>query len=215
MVDGMIRRSVRARFRRLYWIPPDVVVSPTIFVPNHHGWHDGYVMYHALTALNLRFHDWIAEYDAFPMFGKVGGMPFPENDLNRRTQTIRKTMRLMAQEKHSLLLFAEQHLHRGPQVWPMGRALELLAEKVPGVQVVPVAVRYDLSIHERPECYLKFGKPVEGGPDLPHRTRLALLTEMDRLETTLRLEPEVFQVLAKGTLDVNERWDVRRIRQKK
>ncbi len=214
MVDGMIRRSVRGRFRQVYWIPPESVGHPTVFVPNHHGWHDGYLMYHALSALNLRFLDWITEYDAFPLFGKVGGMPFPANDSNRRVQTIRKTIRLMKSEKRSLMLFGEQQLHRGPQVWPMGGALELIVKKVPDCQVVPVAIRYDMSTHERPEAYLKFGKPIELGPDLLHRTRLSLMREMDRLETTLRLDPELFQVLAKGTFDVNERWDMRRIRPK-
>ena len=215
LVDRMIRRSVRTRFRKVYWIPPEEVHTPTIFVPNHHGWYDGYLMYHALTALNAPFKDWITEFDAFPLFGKVGGMPFPANDPSRRIATIKKSVRLMKQENLNLLLFAEQHLHRGPQVLPLGGALELIVRKVPNCRVVPVAIRYDMSMHERPEAFLKFGSALPDAEDILRKTRLAILNEMDQLEAKLRIQPEAFQVLVTGTLDVNERWDMRRVLPKK
>ena len=121
----------------------------------------------------------------------------------------------MKEEHLNLLLFAEQHLHRGPQILPLGGALDLLVRKVPDCKVVPVAIRYDMSLHERPEVYLKFGSAVKGHEDIQLKTRLAILNEMDQLETKLRIDPEAFRVLATGTLDVNERWDMRRLLHKK
>src|SRR5665213_1220055 len=122
VVDQMIRRTVRKRFRCVHWIrPASAPQEPCILVPNHHGWHDGYVMYHAVTALNLRTVDWIQEFDAFPLFARVGGLPFPLNDATRRAATIRRTIRLMNAEKRNLLLFAESNLHPPPEVVSFGR----------------------------------------------------------------------------------------------
>jgi len=210
----MIRRSVRRVFRNVYWIRPETpVAEPAIFVPNHHGWHDGYLMYLALSALKLEnpFHDWIQEYEAFPLFGRVGGMPFPADDAGRRAATIRQTIRWMREERRNLLLFAEGVLHRPPELLPFGKSLELVASKVPDTKVVPVAIRYEHSLHERPEATLLFGSPMPPGPDLAARTRLQVAALLDRLAAILALEPERRQILHPGTPDVNERMDMRRL----
>jgi 1-acyl-sn-glycerol-3-phosphate acyltransferase len=213
-VDAMIRRSVRRTFRNVYWLPPEgPVPEPAIFVPNHHGWHDGYLMYLALSALGLQnpFHDWIQEYDAFPLFGKIGGMPFPADDAGRRAATIRRTIRGMREENRSLMLFAEAILHRPPELLPFGKSLELVAGKVPGVTVIPVGIRYEHNVHERPEASLLFGAPMTPGPDLSARTRLEVAALLDRLAAIRAVDPERLRVLHPGTLDVNERMDMRRI----
>lgn len=210
----MIRRSVRRAFHTVYWCPPTFEIQePAIFVPNHHGWHDGYVMYLALSRLGLRnpFHDWIQEYDAFPLFGRVGGMPFPQGDAGRRAMTIRQTVRHL-RDGHNMMLFAEGVLHRPPELLAFGKALELLAKQVPNAQIVPVAIRYQHAMHERPEAYLAFAPPVAPGPDLCFRTRLEVAAALDRLAVMMAVQRENLQVLHPGTLDVNERWDMRRLR---
>ncbi len=208
----MIRRSVRKGFRGVYWIPPSEPLNqPSILVPNHHGWHDGYVMYHAITKLGLPTLDWIQEFDTFPLFASIGGMPFPADDPTRRAQTIRRTIRLMKEEKRNLLLFAEQQLHRPPEILRFGKALQTVVKHVPGVEVVPVAIRYELSMHERPECFLMFGKPLKAEAATPDATRLAVKALLDVLAVKVSFAREEFEELAKGTRDVNERMDMRQI----
>ena len=211
----MIRRSVRKAFHTVHWSPPKgTPAAPAILVANHHGWHDGYLMYLAATALGVRVVDWIAEFDAFPLFGKIGGMRFPADDPAARAATIRRTIRLMREEKRSLLLFAEGTLHRPSGLMPFGKALETVARAVPEARIVPVAIRYELSMHERPEAWLRFGEEVARGDDLAARTRLAVAAGLDALAAELRFSPDRFETLARGTLDVNERWDVRRLKGK-
>jgi 1-acyl-sn-glycerol-3-phosphate acyltransferase len=212
LVDRMIRRSVRKSFRNVYWIPPEgQVADRTIFVANHHGWHDGYVMYLASSALGLRTLLWIEEFEAFPLFAKLGGMPFPVGDAAGRAKTIRRTLRLMSEEGRCLLIFAEGELHPPPTLLPFGRALEFVAGRSPQSPVVPVAIRYELSLHERPECFIAFGQPLHGEERTAERCRLATGHMLDVLAAKMRLEREAIQVLAPGTPDVNERWDMRRI----
>ena len=161
----MIRRSVRKAFHTVHWLPPkETPKAPAILVANHHGWHDGYLMYLAATKLGVRVVDWIAEFDAFPLFAKVGGMRFPHDDPAARAATIRRTIRLMRDDGRSLLLFAEGVLHRPPGLMPFGKALETVAHAVPAANVIPVAIRYELAMHERPEAWVRFGEGVPRGP---------------------------------------------------
>ncbi len=208
-VDRMIRRSVRKAFhtvhvRGLHKLPP----GPKIFPTTHHGWHDGYLMYHAMTAINEPILDWITEFDAFPLFAKIGGMPFPANDQSRRSVTIRETIRRMKSGERSLLIFPESHLHIGPEILPLGSAIELIYRKVPGTVVYPSGIVYELAMHERPEAYVQIGdawKPETLDLD-------ELRSRMENLLVDIRRDrgdESQWQTLVAGTLDVNERWDFR------
>lgn len=215
-VGNMVRRTVRQRFRQVLWIPPrQPLAAPCIFVANHNGWHDGYLMYHLVKALGLPSLDWIEEFGAFPAFAAIGGMPFPNDDASARAKTIRSTIRLMKSQQASLVLFAEGRLHPGPGVLPLGKSLATVAKHVPQATVVPVAIRYRMGIHERPEAFMMVGVPVQSNGDPRDPTREALcatLVELDRHIARLDVSgiTEGFQVLVDGTKDVNERWDVRR-----
>jgi len=206
-VDWMIRREVRRAFHTVAWVPPAAFPTPAIFVPNHHGWHDGYLMYIALTRMGVPFLDWIAEFDAFPFFGRVGGMPFPPRDAGRRAATIRQSIRRMKSGERSLLIFAESELHRPPMLAPFGAAVELVARQGNPKAIVPVAIRYEMGMHQRPEAYLEFGEAVEPGDRLAKRTRLAVAGTLDRLIARIRYQPETLATLMRGTPDISERWD--------
>ena len=198
----MIRRSVRKRFHNVYWIPPETgLKAPTVFVPNHHGWFDGYLMFLALSALGMPTLDWIQEFESFPLFSKIGGMPFPSGSPATRIQTIRKTARLMKEEGFNLLLFAESKLHYPPELLPFGKILHILQTRVPGTKFVPVAICYEMAMHERPEAFLRFGSPC--AQEALHEELKMLLSQTHRM---IRELPHSFQVLAKGTPDINERW---------
>lgn len=211
-VGGMIRRAVKKAFRAVYWdIVHPLPVGPKIFVCTHHGWHDGYLMYHAVTKLGVRSLDWIQEFQAFPLFARVGGMPFPVDDPATRTQTILRTIRLMRKESRSLILFAEGRLHYGPEVLSFGDSFAFVAEKVPQASLIPVAIRYEMALHERPEAFLRFGEPIARGEQLGERSRDALQALLTGLTMDIRDGKQRFDVLAEGTKDVNERWDMRQI----
>lgn len=209
LVGGMIRRTVRARFRAVYLAEPvPQLQAPVIFVPNHHGWHDGYLMFHLIQHLGIECLDWITEFGAFPWFRHVGGMPFPRDNAATRAATIRETIRRMGREGKSLVLFAEGELHRPPDVWPLGRALEVVMRKVPEATVVPVAIHYDMSLHERPEAFLLLGNPQS--QKNAEQIRESLVECLTGLRAMVLSNDREFRVIAPGTKDVNERWDMRR-----
>jgi 1-acyl-sn-glycerol-3-phosphate acyltransferase len=207
----MIRRSVKKSFHNVWWSPPSgPIAEPCIFVPNHHGWFDGYLMYHVVTSLGLVTVDWIAEFGAFPLFKFVGGMPFPPDDMAVRVSTMRTTIRQMRQERVNLLLFAEGLLHRPPEVLNFEKSLDLVCRKVPEAQVIPVAIRYEMSMHERPEAFLLFGDPLPAKGLKSEEVRLKVKSLLDLGAKQISFERSAFQLLAVGTADVNERWDMRK-----
>lgn len=222
MVGGMVERSVRQRYRRVLIRPPATTPElPTIFIPNHHGWDDGYVMYLAAKWLGIRAVDWIEEFDAFPPFRFIGGMPFPKDDPARRAATIRETICTMRDDGTSLLLFAEGVLHRGPDIRPLPEGFGRLLRMLPAKSITPVSIVYQQSMHERPEAFLSFGQSLRSDSTTSEiSSRIAV--DLDNLRRQISSEEfssqefsseeySDFQVLVEGKKDVNERWDMRKI----
>jgi len=207
LVGQMIRRTLRARFRAGYLAGslPSAQGSPVIFVANHHGWHDGYVMFALIKHLGIVASDWVAELAEFPLFAKIGALPFPPEDEKVRFATVRKTVRLL-QEGRSLILFAEGALHRPPEVWPLGSALEFLIRRVPQARIIPVAIRYDMSIHERPEVFVELGEAIIAPSAENVRARLVELLET--MGASMDAENK-WTPFFSGTKDVNERWGLK------
>jgi 1-acyl-sn-glycerol-3-phosphate acyltransferase len=203
LVGVMLRRSVRQRFHSVRWTPPTTPLQPpVIFYANHHGWMDGYLMFHLVSRLGIPCLDWIEEFDAFPLFRFVGGVRYPKGDVNARVRAVRQTIRAMVHEGKSLVIFPEGVLHRPPGLLPFGRAMGTVARNVPRVTMVPVAIRYELSMHERPEAWLTLGQP-HGWTTLEDCT-----SRVSELLASPWVEGEI---LVQGTADVNERMDMRRM----
>lgn len=198
MVGAMIRRSVKSRFHTVYWNPIEPPEPPVVFYANHHGWMDGYVMFHLVTRLKVRCVDWIEEFDAFPLFSRVGGLRLAKGDTLGRAVVIRQTIRQM-REGASLVIFPEGELHRPQEVLPLLPGLQTIARRVEGVRFLPVALRYELSLHERPEAWVSVGECHSFCSLEDCRERL--VRQLD----TSRMQPPG-NVLVQGTQDVNERF---------
>lgn len=208
IVGGMIRRSTKARLRNLYWSQPEFAISaPTILYANHHGWLDGYIMFHLVSRLGLVSIDWIEEFDSFPLFSKVGGIRFAKGDVTGRASAIRKTIHLMTQGKCSLVIFPEGVLHRPPNIQKFGRSLEVVARNVPNVTLIPTAIYYEMSIHERPEAWVKLGSPHQFSSLQDCHERLTGC--LDELVGSINSE-EKFVPLSEGTKNINERFSRRK-----
>lgn len=209
IVATMIRRTVRAQFHTVYWTGArGLPAGPVVFACNHFGWHDGYLMFHVAEAAGKRSVDWMDDLGAFPLFRAVGALPMPPDDPAARTATLRQTVRLL-REGVSLVHFPEGRLHRGPRLGQPGGVLPFLARTVGPIRVVPTAITYEMSVHQRPEAYVDL---------LPSVTMPSVAADAweDALSARLaerRLRPGPWpddDVLAHGTPDVNEKWDWRK-----
>ena len=211
LVGTMIRRSVRQRYRNVHWRAVDLPIhAPAILYANHHGWMDGYLMFHLCLRLDLVCVDWIEEFDTFPLFRHVGGMPYRKGDVANRVATVRATIHEMANGR-SLVLFPEGVMHRPPDVLPCGKALATIARRVSEVSLVPVAIVQEMSLHERPEAWLSVGVPHRY-ESLAH-CEATLAANLQSLREDVRLGSP-FDVLARGTPSVNERLSLKRFQKR-
>jgi len=205
LVGAMIRRSVRQRFHSVYLSLPEAKpTAPSILYANHHGWMDGYLMFHLALELGIDCLDWIEEFDAFPLFASIGGIRFARGDASGRASAVRQTIRLMRKESKSLVIFPEGVLHRPPDLLPFGRALEIVAKSVPNAVLHPVGLRYEMSLHERPEAWISVGEGHGFASSKDCQLRVA--AQMDHSTKT-----DQFSVMICGRRDVNERMSMKRL----
>ncbi len=166
-----------------------------MLVANHHGWFDGHLLFLAVRRLGLPTVLWVERLDEFPFFASIGALPFPKTDAARRAATVLRTARWL-RAGGNLAVFPEGVLHRPPDLDPIEPSLRLVRRVAPSVPLVPVAIRYEMSVHQRPEAWLTFGEPTE-----PESVASAL---QDLLAS---LVPEGrYEVLARGKPDDDERW---------
>lgn len=195
LVERLLRSGVRRGFHTVWWRPPmEPLPRPSVLVANHHGWFDGHLLFLAVRRLGIPTVLWVERLREFPFFAAVGAMPFPKEEPAQRAATIRRTVRWMRQGG-CLALFPEGELHRPPDLLPMGRSLGLLQRLVPEAPLVPVAIRYEMGIHQRPEAWLSFGAPQEP---------CGIAASLGSMLADRGLAG--FEVLARGTPDDDEKW---------
>jgi 1-acyl-sn-glycerol-3-phosphate acyltransferase len=208
LVGAMIRRSVRNNFRAVYWSKPSERLSgPLIYYANHHGWMDGYLMFHVVCALATPSLLWIEDFDSFPLFRSVGGLRFTQGQSLQRYTSVRQTIRKMVSDRASLVLFPEGVLHRPPDILPFTKAMTTVAKAVPQCRIVPVAITYQMSLHQRPEAWVNVAAPSPFQDLATARQRLQeLLSEAGPANGS------AYEILVDGKWDVNERWTLPRRR---
>ncbi len=180
---------------------------PAVLYANHHGFHDGYLGWYAVThLLNRHFMTWMREWYRYPLFAPLGALPFPEDKPARRIETIRRTaQRLRHHRQSALLYFPEGRLHAHQEgvlpfeQHPVERLSRILAPSI----WMPLSLYVTSWGDPRPVALLSFGDPRPGADG----------TEHDRLEQVwdvLRATaPQGGQAVLTGRRNAHERWNLK------
>jgi 1-acyl-sn-glycerol-3-phosphate acyltransferase len=210
--ERLIRRDLRRTFRRVVWLGPAPALpeAPVVLYANHHGFHDGYllwllVIHHLGRPVVL----WMERWNQAPLFGPLGALPFPPDDPRARTATIRETIRRMKSDPRTVLIvFPEGAL--GPPdagLAPFRADLPRLARLLPeATRWWPVALRATWWGEARPTALLT-GSPLHGTPDDQEPERLQTLLAHLHATRPDDLQKEAY-VLLDGGPDPHERWDL-------
>ena len=210
-------RTLRGTFRRVVWVGPPPALppgAPVVLYANHHGFHDGYLLWWLVgRTLGRPALVWMEAWDQVPLFGPIGALPFPPDDPARRLRTIRTTARRMAADPATVLfLFPEGDL-RPPDagLGPFRADLPRLARLLPpGTQWWPVALRTTWWGEDRPTALLT-ADPPHPAPDGGEADRLAAL--LARLAATRPADVAHgrARLLLDGRRSPAERWDLSRL----
>lgn len=215
--EVVIRRDLRQTFRRIVWIgsKPDLPQSrPVVLYANHHGFHDGHLLWLLVReTLDRPFVLWMEKWDRAPMFGSVGALPFPADNKQQRFRTLRETVRRFTSNPESILiLFPEGELtppDRG--IGALKTDFEQLARLLPnGTLWWPVALRSTWWGEDRPTALIAAGQPTEN-PTGQEREELDGLVETLRDASPDILENGGGRILLEGRKSADERWNLSRL----
>lgn len=162
---------------------------PILLVANHSSWWDALVaVYLGNRVLGT---DGYAMMDAsvlrkLPFFGKVGAFGVDQKASGTGRQSIRYAVSLLDGPGKMVLVFP-QGLERPVTERPLGfrHGSAVIAVETPDVQIVPLAIRYEMAHLERPFLYLSFGRPRPSEPSVEAelaRQEADVTEELDRID---------------------------------
>lgn len=221
-VEGLILRDLRRTFRRVAWlgpwppalpVGPDGQPAPLVLYANHHGFHDGYLLWllvgHALGRPALV---WMEEWDRAPLFGPLGALPFPPDDARARARAVREAARRMTADPRTVLLLFPEGILGPPDAGlaPFRTEPVRLARLLPpGAAWWPVALRATWWGDDRPTALLTADAPH--APDGREAARLGALLDRLRAARPADLAEGRARRLLDGAPSAHERWDLSRL----
>lgn len=209
LVRASIKRTLQRSLRRVCWIgpppelPPDL---PVVAYANHNHFLDGHLLWLAAREMFERpFIVWMEELDRYPFFAAAGAMPFPADDPQRRSHTLRATSRAMTESPYPLLAyFPGGRLSSPESALPAEtpRTFQGLGRIMPPVTWLPLAIHITWWGESTPTALLAAGAPHEK-PTGDEMQRLG-----SALDSARSSRPVVGRTLLEGRRGPNERWNL-------
>ncbi len=136
---------------------------PTILYANHSNWWDGFIAFQ-LTSKLLRVDDYlmmdIEQMKKYRFFKYVGVFSVNRNDAREGVESINYAAELLKNTKKYLWLFPQgEMLPQDCEPIKFYSGITRIAEKLGKVNLVPVSIRYEFVMEQRPEVFLKIGVP--------------------------------------------------------
>lgn len=215
LFERYARRSVSRHFAAMHvrgaLQPPG---PPVLYVVNHSSWWDALVIL-LLSRSERRVGHLAMMGEAglrrFPFFQRLGAFSVPSEAGARDLSAMRELLRYVAdraREGHHLWMFPQGE-RRHAELRPLGvaRGAEVIASRLEGGLVVPVALRLDFLEAQHPELFISIGRatPVAeltAGRDVG----VLLLEEVERLKADVMAgRMESFEMQG-GAASVSDRW---------
>lgn len=195
------------------------VESPVIFCLTHSGWWDGHIAY----MLNQKIfkHDGylmmeevhLARYAFFTWVGVFG---IDRHDARKAIASIEYITGLLKETPNSTLWMFPQGTMTHPEVRPLdvfGGAANI-ARRVGRCAVVPVALRYDFLMEQRPDAFARLGPPIFLGEERVSSRELTVRISQAMTQTADELRGDVlsrdtssYRRLIAGKGSINRVWD--------
>jgi 1-acyl-sn-glycerol-3-phosphate acyltransferase len=201
--------------------PPPSADTPRLIVySNHASWWDG-VTFFVVNRLLFPRQRGFAPIDAemlahYPLLGRVGAFGV-EQKTRRGAADFLATCRAILSEPNRMIFITAQGRFSDMRERPLRLApgIAHLADAMPGITLVPLAIEYVHWFEKQPELLLRFGPPIPAAeittlsrPERVDRLERALSETMDALAgESIARDPSAFDVLIAGRVGVNPLYD--------
>jgi 1-acyl-sn-glycerol-3-phosphate acyltransferase len=191
---------------------------PTILYANHSNWWDGFIAYY-LSSKIWKVNDYlmmdIEQMKKYPFFKFVGVFSVNRKSAKEALESIDYAAALLKNTKNFMWIFPQGEMHpqdKRPLIFYSG--ITKLAEKTGRVNLLPVALRYEFRMEQRPEVFITLGMPdnldqeLSGTKDYTGYLLEKLTAELDMLQRDVTGNNTTgFEVIFHGKDSRNKTFD--------
>lgn len=222
-----LNRLLRKHFYRIHLTGEENLKKinasfPVILYANHSNWWDGFIAY-LLTAKRWTTDDYlmmdIEQMKKYSFFKYIGVFSVDRNDAKEAVESIDYAVSLLQNSKRFLWIFP-QGLLQPQDLRPLKfySGITKIAGKLGAVNLLPVTMRYEYIIEQRPEVFIKIGEPDITGNNPPQQTagskdytnylQEKLINDLDKLkELVINQKFDEFKIIFKGKNSRNKSVD--------
>lgn len=133
-----------------------------IFFATHGCWWDGiiaFLLLRHITKTNL--HMMIQGLRRFPLLSKAGGFSVEKDSPQASIRALQYAINILNDSKNSLWIFPQGRVCP-PDYRPLefANGISYLCNKLDGINLIPIAHRYNFVREDRPEVFVEIGKPI-------------------------------------------------------
>ncbi len=185
---------------------------PVILYANHSNWWDGFIAY-LLSKRILKADDYlmmdIEQMKKFRFFKYIGAFSVDRNNSTEAVRSINYAVELLGNSKKYLWIFPQgEMLPQDLRPLKFYSGITKITDKLNGVNLVPVCLRYEFLMEQRPEVFIKIGKPdiITGSADktLTETLSLILTKELDELRDMVINNSGKFKTIFRGRSSRNK-----------
>lgn len=226
LFDLYNRRLLRSHFASLRVAGTEHVQSlnrslPMICFGNHSCWWDGLVVYHLsrhLLHADVFLMMEERQLARYRFFRKLGAFSVVRENAVAAAMSLRYAARLFDRPNRLLWIYPQGVMQpndkRPLQFFPGAATIARLTGKM--VQLIPFVHRYEFLEEQRPDAFVRFGKPVVAAPPIAveettHSMEQKVTELLDSVRSDVRdgkLEP--YTTILKGRRSVNKQYDTLR-----
>jgi len=162
----------------------------TIYFLNHHSWWDGLI---PLLLNEFRFHQQARaimedkQMREYSLFQKIGAFSINREDPRKAITSLRYAVKSFERPHSSLFIYPEGSITHAGSTMDFEGGLAWLSDKLPDVDIVPIAIYMHTIRHDKPELHLHVGRHLHLDDELSSKERTTYFENtLDRMLSKLR-----------------------------
>ncbi|MBE2219261.1 MAG: lysophospholipid acyltransferase family protein [Ignavibacteria bacterium] len=188
--------------------------TPAILAANHSNWWDGFLAYF-LTNRLMKCDDYlmmdIEQLKRYSFFRYIGVFSVDRKNPAEAMRSINYAADIIKDSNRCLWIFPQGEMtpqDKRPLVFYSG--ISKIAERAGKVKTIPVAIRYEFLMEQRPEVFISIGKPVEstdGNKNFTTELEQIMTKQLDDLKNDVTNGTGNFEIIFTGKSSRNKSFD--------
>jgi 1-acyl-sn-glycerol-3-phosphate acyltransferase len=215
-------RMLRSTFHAVHAAGDDALETldrnrPIIFIGNHSNWWDGLIAFHLSTDLfGLDAHVMMDEEQMrrYSFFRWIGAFSVNRRVPREAFRSLWYAASLFDRPNRALWMYPQgKMLPNDSRPMTFERGILRLIDSLPGLQIIPIASRYEFLMEQKAEAFVSIGTPILPPAGLLDKDRLAHLEQslaalLDDLRTRIAAgNTGSFRTTLRGRTSANVRFD--------